>query len=244
MFNYPDGNLAGLVQNELGQGPWAQTGTVATSPIQLIGGRVQLGTTGQDVYAAFGSPLTVLDGESMFVGLTINVASAQAAGDYFFHLSNPAGTTTLYYSRLFARSSAGGFELGFLDTSGTGSTTTWGTTSLSLNTGYRVVLAQNFVAGPVNNRFSIYVDPTDSTIEANNTPYLTHTWTSVNTEPTAYAAVNLRQGTASSAPVLSLDDIAVSQTFADVTVVVPEPSPLVLVLFGGLLTFALVRRNN
>ncbi len=236
-FNlYNDGDLAG-------QGPWLQTGTIATTPIQINAGRAQLGTAGQDIYAAFGAPITSSDGTSLYVGLTINVTSAQAAGDYFFHLSNPAGTTTSFYNRLFARSLGGGFELGFLDISGIGSTITYGGVELSLATDHRVVIAQNFVAGALNDTFSLYVNPTDLAIEANNSPYLTHIWTSATAETATYAAANLRQGTAANAAALFVDDLVISSVFSDVA---PVPEPHFAALFGGLglLMWTYFRRNR
>lgn len=221
------------------QGPWLQT-AAAANPIQISGGRAQLVTSGQDIYGAFGSPAAFADGSSMFVGLTINVTSAQATGDYFFHLSNPAGTSSAFFDRLFARSATGGFQLGFLDTSGTGSTTTWGTTVLSLATDYRIVIAQNFIAGANNDTFALYADPTDLAVEANNSAYLTHTWTSVLAETPTYAAVNLRQGSAGSAAAVSVDDISVSVTFSEVASV-PEPSSVAL---AGLASLALLWKNK
>ena len=223
------------------QGPWLAT-AAAAGPIQVSSGRAQLATSGQDAYAAFGSAVNNPDGTSFFYGLTLNVISAQVAGDYFFHVSNPAGTTTLFYERLFARSSGVGFQLGFLDTSGTGSTTTWGASVLSLSTDYRVVVAQNFVAGLVNDTFSVYVNPTDLSVEANNTAYLTHTWTSANAETTTYAAANLRQGTAANAPALLVDDILVSKTYSEVAAV-PEPSSVTLAALGGLAMLGLFSRR-
>lgn len=218
--------------NLTNQGPWLATANVA-GPIQVSNGRAQLATSGQDAYAPLNSVVSVVDGTSFYYGLTLNVVSAQAAGDYFFHVSNPAGTTTFFYERLFARSSGAGFQLGLLDTSGTGSLTTWGTTELAFNTDYRVVVGQNFITGANNDTFALYVDPTDLVVAGNNTPYLTHTWTSVNGESTAYAAVNLRQGSSVNAAAVTVDNILVSQTFSDVTAV-PEPSSMVLAIGGSL----------
>ena len=224
-FNsYANGNLTN-------QGPWLQTAPAA-NPIQVNGGKAILPTTGQDVYAAFGSPVNFGVGESFYYGLTINVISATAAGDYFFHVSNPAGTTSAFFERLFARSSGAGFQLGLLDASGTGSATTWGSTVLSLNTDYRVVVAQNSITGPNNDTFNLYVDPTDST-EANNTAYLSHGWTSTTVaEVATYAAVNLRQGGSTTTPSVSVDNILVSKIFSDLTPV-PEPSILALAALAG-----------
>ena len=227
------------------QGPWLAT-AAAVNPITNSVGRAHLNTSGQDAYAAFGAPVdATVSGTSLYAGLTLNVVSAQAAGDYFFHLSNPAGTTTSFYERLFVRSSAGGFQLGLVDTSGTGSTITYGTGEFSLSTDYRIVVALNFVAGANNDTFAVYVDPTDPSIEGNNTAYLTHTWTSATVEPTAYAAVNLRQGSAANAAEVLVDDIAVSQTFSDVTVAqVPEPSSMALAALGSLAMLCSLRRRK
>jgi hypothetical protein len=231
--SYVNGNLTN-------QGPWLATANAA-GPIQVSSGRAQLATSGQDAYAPFSSAVNNLDGTSFFSGLTLNVTSAQANGDYFFHLSNPAGTTSAFYSRLFARSTVGGFQLGLLDTSGTGSTTTWGTTVLSLATDYRVVVAQNFIAGSGNDTFAVYVNPVDLITEGNNSPYLTHTWTSATAETAIYAAVNLRQGSSANAAAVFVDDILISKTFSDVAAV-PEPTALAILGLGGMAL--LLRRRS
>jgi hypothetical protein len=224
------------------QGSWLATANVA-GPIQVSSGRAQLATSGQDAYAAFSAPLANADGTSLFYGLTVYILSAQVTGDYFFHLSNPAGTTSLFYDRLFARSSGGGFQFGFVDTSGTGSTITWGSAVLSLTTDYRVVVAQNFVAGAFNDTLSLYVNPTDTLVEGNNTAYLTHTWTATTSAETAtYAAANLRQGTAANAPGVLVDDILISKTFSEVSAV-PEPSAALLLVAGGAWAIWLRRRR-
>jgi len=51
--------------------------------------------------------------------------------------------------------------------------TTWGASVLSLSTDYRVVIAQNFIAGTLNDTFNVYVNPTDLVNEGANTAYLT-----------------------------------------------------------------------
>src|ERR1035437_400472 len=71
-FNsYSAGNLAGLTQNAVGQGTWAQTSTSAPTPVQVASGKAVLGTSGQDVYSPLpGGPITLADGDNFYIGLT------------------------------------------------------------------------------------------------------------------------------------------------------------------------------
>lgn len=125
----------------------------------------------------------------------------------------------------YTRSSANGYQLGLVDTSGTGSTTTWGTTELSFNQPYRVAVTWNFVAGANNDTFGV-------TVGGNS--YLTHAWTSATVEPSLVAAANLRQGATASAPTLTVDNYSVT--------VVPEPAAIVLAC-SSLAAMAFLRRR-
>lgn len=223
-FNSPDGPLLGTVA-DIG-GTWTITGASTVNPLQIVSNAVPLTTTGQDGYAAFSAPVPATSGTSIVTTVDLNVSAAQATGDYFLHLSDPVGTTSNFYQRLFARSTDDGYTLGLLDTSGTGSATTWGTTVLSFNTPYSVAVTWNFVEGPTNDTFELDVD---------GSSYLTHAWTSVLAEPTEVGAVNLRQGTASSAPTLTIDNLQVSA--------VPEPGTLALAGLGLLGVVASRRRR-
>lgn len=217
--SYTNGNLSG-------QGGWTATAAAAT-PMQVSGALnkyVQLNTSGQDEYKAFTGPVTANAGESIVSEFDVNLSAAQATGDYFFHLSNPAGTTANFYERVFARSTAGGFQLGLVDTSGTGSTTTWGTTALSFGTAYSIKVTWNFVAGANNDTF---------TLDVNGGNYLNHIWTSATVEPTTLAAANLRQGGATSSATVQVDNMVVTS--------VPTPGSLVC-LAGGLLIAGRRRR--
>jgi trimeric autotransporter adhesin len=237
-FNYNDGNL-------VGQGPWLQNGASATTPIQVSAGRAIIGSSGQDVNAALSSPFSLVDGTSFYIGATINVSAASATGDYFLHWS-PAVSSTIFISRIEARSSGSGFQLGYVETSGTGATLTWGTQVLNFNQDYRMVLGYNVVAGTVNDTANLYVDPTDSSVEGNNTPYLTDTWGSVSAEVNTFGAINLRQGNAANAPTLSIDDLGVATTFTEAAVFTPIPEPSTVSLLGafGLLAWHIVRRRK
>jgi trimeric autotransporter adhesin len=223
----------------LGQGGWTITGTSVVNPFAVSGAadkEVAMLTTGQDAYRAFAAPVTKVDGSAIYTGVNINVSAAQATGDYFLHLSDPAGTTGNFYQRLFIRSSGTGYVVGMLGSSG--GSAVYGTTVIPFNTDHRLAIAWNFVAGALNDTFSIYLDPT-STIEGSNTAYLSAAWTATGAEPAAtIAAVNLRQGTASSAATLTVDDISVATDFASV---VPEPTTLGLL--AGLSVVGLRRRS-
>jgi hypothetical protein len=232
-FNsYSNGDL-------LGQGNWSQTGASTVNPIQVNSGIVSLTTTGQDLYSPLSSILTPVDGTTFYIGLTLNVSAAQATGDYFLHFTPTLGETSSLYGRMFIKSSGTGFQLGYLETSG--STTTYGTTDLIFGNSYRVVLAYNRVAGTVNDTANLYVNPSNLTTEGGNTPYLTDTWGSATAEPTAIAALNLRQGTAANAPTLTIDNLVAASTFAEVAPV-PEPATTGLLLAGAAV-LALRRRR-
>ena len=239
-FNsYANGNLTN-------QGPWLQT-AAAANPIQVSSGKAFLITSGQDVYAPFSAPnnpYTIADGTSFYIGLTLNVSAAQATGDYFLHVTPSAGNSFAFFERLYVKSSGAGFVLGYLETSGTGGAVNYGSTVLTFNTDYRTVIAYNAVAGPVNDTASVYVNPTDRSIEANNTAEISlDAWTTVSAETNKVAAINLRQGSAANAATLSVDNLSVGTTFSDVAAV---PEPRSLFLFGGLglLAWSFIRRGR
>lgn len=239
---YANGNLAGTAQDALGQGTWRQTSTATATPVQVVNGAIAIGSSGQDVYSPLTTPTILSDGQSIYFSLAINVSAAQSAGDYFLHFTPNAGNTSLFYSRLFIKSVTGGFELGWLGTSGGTGIPTYGTTVLSLNTPYQVVMAYNFSATtPTNSTGAVFVNPTDP-IVGNNTAYLTANWLTTTTPDTnSIAAVNFRQGSAGSAATLTVDNLVVATSFSDV---VPEPSTLVLVGLGGLACLGGLRRKR
>ena len=209
----------------VGQNNWAQTSTVATNPQQVTSGQVVLpsGTTGQDTYKGFASVVdATVSGNYLLSTINFSVTAATAGGDYFFHLSSPAGTTSVFVQRFFVRSATGGFELGINPTSG--GSATYGSTILSLNTPYTAVTKWDFVAGATNDLMTIYVDPTDPII-TNNTAYASSsTWGQA--EPTTVAAANLRIGGSTTTPGVLINSIEVQS--------VPEPSTVGLAIAGGL----------
>jgi uncharacterized protein YaiE (UPF0345 family) len=222
---------------------WAQTSTATANALQVSNGSLSILTNGQDAWGGFTSPVSNTAGSRLFAGFDINLSAAQG-GDYFLHFSDPAGTTTNFYGRVFARASGSGFQLGLASNSGTTAVTTYGTTVLNFSQTYRVVTSWEFVSGTANDVFNVYVDPTDG-VQGNNTAYISnYAWTG-NAEPAAtVAAINIRQGATANAPTLSLDrlivtrnDFAAASNFA----AVPEPASMLLLGVAGIGGFAFRR---
>lgn len=238
---YTDGDLIGPVgtaANTVGQDGWAQTGTfTGGNPITISSGQAVLpsGSTGQDAWKAFD---TIVDATTSggYLITTINFSLTNvpsATGDYFFHLSSPAGTTSAFFQRLFARSATGGFQLGVSGGSAAAGAG-FGSTVLSLNTSYEAVIKWDFVSGTLNDLLTLYIDPTDP-ILTNNAVYASTNF--LTTEPTTVAAANLRIGGSTATPGVLIDSIEVS--------VVPEPSTYAMLALGAAgLGAHLIRRRR
>ena len=227
-FNtYANGNLAGLAANAVGQGTWAQTGTSVATPVQVVNGTVVLGTSGQDVYAPLTTPISITTGSTFYIGATVTLTAAQATGDYFLHFTPIVGDTSALAERLYAKSAVGGFVFGYNGTSGTAN---YSSSVLSLNTPYRIVMAYTGVAGSANDTFALYVNPTDTSVELNNTPFFTSGYVGSGAEATTVAGINLRQGSAANAPSVVLDNLSVGTTFGEIA---PVPEPSVGAILGG-----------
>jgi hypothetical protein len=218
-FNgYSNGNLSG-------QGGWAATASAAT-PMQVSSGTVVLGTSGQDEYKALSSPISLSLYNTITTTATITITAAKANGDYFLHLSDPAGTASLFFARFYAKSSGAGFVFGITPTSGTAAAGNYGTTVLTLNQAYTVSFVWSHITG--NDSFAINVNGS-SYLSGITTPAFT-------TEPLFVAAVNLRQGNASNAPNVIIDNLVVTA--------VPEPHEYAIAMAGLLGAVILMRRRR
>ena len=238
---YSNGNLAGLTQNTAGQNDWKQLGSSATNPIQILNGAAIIGTTGQDVYHAFDSSATATAGTTLFVGASLKVTAAGAAGDYFMFVGDPVGNSSNFYGRLAAKSTTGGFLLGIQSTSGTNSAMTYGTTVLNLNQTYNVVYAYDFVAGLLNDTFTVYVDPNSAT-RASLTAYVSAAWLSTTAaEPNQLTQIALRQGGSSGTapPTVSVYSLTAANNLA---AFVPAPGAVALIGLAGMVSSR--RRRN
>jgi hypothetical protein len=197
-----------------------------TNPLAIVSNAVPMTNNGQDLLSLFLAPVPNQTANVIHTSLDINLSAANATGDYFAHLGD--GSLTIFFQRLFARSSGNGYQLGLVDTSGTGSTVTYGTTVLNFNQTYDVDVNWLNVAGANNDTFAVTVD---------SLPYLVHAWTSASLEPTFLNSAHLRQGTAANAATLTVDNYTVD------ALVVPEPASIVLTLICSVLGLV-VRRNR
>ncbi len=140
-------------------------------------------------------------GNSLLMKINFSITSATSStGDYFFHLSSPANTTSVFFQRLFARGTAGGFQLGINGAQAAGSAA-YGATALSLNTDHEVVIKWDFFLGGTNDMLYLYVNPTDPVL-TNNIVYSSTNWTT--TEPTTVAGAAGRVATAIRPPKILL----------------------------------------
>jgi hypothetical protein len=216
-FNKVNQPLVGTTPNT-STGNWLNVSSTAT-PLQISSNKLAIGTSGEDAMAFFSDNVPTTVGNVIHTGLDITLSAAQATGDYFQHLGD--GTTTAFYQRLFAKSTTGGYLLGLVDTSGTGSTVTYGTGVLAFGTSYHVDINWTPVAGSNNDTFTLAVD---------TIPYLTHAWTSTSiAEPPLLKSAHVRQGSAANSATVQLDNYTV-----DAPTVVPEPATIVLLSIVGI----------
>ncbi|QQS10040.1 MAG: PEP-CTERM sorting domain-containing protein [Phycisphaerales bacterium] len=214
-FNAPTYGDAALV----GQDGWLQTGTVATNPLMVANtgtnGNVFM-TTGQDA----NHPFAAITTDSVLLSADIVVSTASTAGDYFLHLSD--GGTSAFNARIYVKSDgAGGFVMAMGTAAGA---VVYGTTPLTFGTPYRITARYDFVSGLANDTGELFVDPAGGFPLPATTSYALAT--TVGTDATTIAAVNLRQGSATNAPGVTVDNIVVEA--------VPAPGAIALLGLGGL----------
>lgn len=182
----------------------AATITYAGYPGSGVGNEISIGNTGEDLNKSF--PAAISTGIIYFSAL-VNISAAQATGDYFLHIAD-AATGTAFFARTFAKLDAGKVAFGIVNSSGTGSTPSYITSTYDLNVTHLIVVKFN----TSTREASIVVNPTIGETEPN-------TWLSNTTGPTAiptvgFSTINIRQGSASNAPTLKLDGIRVATSWS------------------------------
>jgi hypothetical protein len=218
-----------------GQGGWAAHSGAGTNAqtVNTAGGLSYAGypssgvgnllgpiaTSGEDNNHTF----TGASSGSVYAAVMLNVASAQAAGDYLFHLFDGAITGNNFYGRVFVKSSGAGYVLGLQFKSNTGATCTFYSSAVkSFNTTHLVVLKYTFNAGATNDQAALFIDPVtnctepvaDVTINNTSTPC---TGATVDVDATNLDGVAIRQGSAANAASAQIDGIRVANNWQEAT---------------------------
>lgn len=221
-FNSPTYSDGGLI----GQDGWAITQTSVVNPISVANtatnGNVTLATSGQDVNRIFSPAVT---SGSVFVSATITVGTAQATGDYFLHLGD-AGSSN-FYARLYVKASGAGYAMALGTSSGT-TGLVYGAEQ-PFSTAQTILLRYDFVTGLANDTGALFVNPTTED-GSGDTAYVAATLT--GTDAASISSIRLRQGSATAAPTVTIDNLSVA---------IPEPS---VALIGGLGLLGLLRRRR
>jgi hypothetical protein len=231
-FNY----TAGTMLNANG---WTPSGSPPSTINQLLvtspgltfagyppsaGNATTLAATGEDVYKSF----TAKNSGSVYLSFLMNVQSAQATGDYFTALS-PTASQTNYYARTHLKSSGNGFLIGLSKSNELSGGYVYGTTVLTFNTTYLVVVKHSFLGAAVdstNDTEQVFVisgtipatEPTTSEVG----PYTQTT----KTDPKDLGYVTIRQGSNSAAATLKLDGIRVMTSWGSLLTGVEKTNSL------------------
>lgn len=169
-----------------------------------VGGAANVDNNGEDVNKTF----TAQTSGTVYAAFLVNVANANATGDYFFHLG-PSPISTTFRGRVFAKKEN---ENLFFGVANAGTTTAvYFATPFSFNTTYLVVLKYNIVDGANNDQVSVNVLSAFSASEPTS-GWLTATDV-ITSEPANIGSVGIRQG--STFPTLRLDGIRVAKTWAE-----------------------------
>ncbi|MBK9099340.1 MAG: T9SS type A sorting domain-containing protein [bacterium] len=197
---------------------WLAHSGVGTNPIPVndsplsysgyinsgLGKSVAMTTTGEDDNRAFNS---VTSG-SVYASFMVNFSSAQANGDYFFHMG-PENTTSLFYAKVFVKKNAGdSLAIGVAKRNNTDVVYT--PFSYALNTTYLIAVKYTFNAGTTtDDEVKLWVNPVLDGIE----PAATLTQTDLGEDALSLGMLALRQGGTTTAAVLTLGGIRIANTW-------------------------------
>jgi len=222
-FTYPSGT--GLI----GQSEWIILGTSVVNPLITtvpgitaitypgypdsgVGNEVLVSNNGQDIANQF-TPQT---SGTVYYSVLVNISAAQTTGDYFMNLGEP-NSSSFYFGRLYAKLDGTNFAFGIVNSSGTGSLTSWTTSTYSLNTTYLIVVKVNAISGAsgIVINPSMTTEPTDWILNSTS-----------STVPTSFGLgeINIRQGSSATAPTLKLDGIRVATSYNALFLVTDVPN--------------------
>lgn len=173
---------------------------------------------------------------TIFYSFAFQLTSLPTSATYSFAL---ATGNTGYAATVWLRADGEGFNIG-LGNRSSGTTPTYDTTTLQLNTTYFVVGAYTFNPGTNDDISSLWLNPSSATFDlAPSTPTLTSTG---GTDMTAISQFLLRG--AAGSPAGELDELRIGTTWASVTPV-PEPGTVAMLSIGlGLVLWRLRSRSR
>lgn len=189
--------------------------TYAGYPSSGIGGAVTFlnGSSGNNdgdihrLYAAFDATQVI------YASFLIELSSAMANADYFFHLGpSPIGTT--FRGRVFARANAPGWSLGLSKSS---ETRTDDNTVLNFNQTYLVVLKYSFnTTAADDDQVTLYLYESGVPVTEPGTPLVTigPLGTGTGSDPLNIGAVAIRQG--GNTPTAKIDGIRITNSWNDI----------------------------
>jgi hypothetical protein len=117
-------------------------------------------STSSRVYKTFTS--TAPGTNTFYFSFLLRLTAASASnGSYFISLGDP-GTGTSYFAKLNAKTNSTGFNLGISKTATNATYIAWGSTVLSFNQTYLIVIRYDFVTGATNDMMCFWVNPSFS----------------------------------------------------------------------------------
>jgi hypothetical protein len=184
----------------------ASPGLIYTNYPSAVGNSVMIDTTGQDIYHTFTSQAS----GSMYASFLVNIIKATTTGDYFFHFTESAGSTT-FRGRVFAKLSGSDVVFGLLK--GSTGTANYTTATYGMNTTHLIVLKYTFnSSSTTDDSVYLFINPQISAVE----PMPDLGYGSTDADFTGCGLINLRQGTNTNAPRLTLDGIRVSTSWSEI----------------------------
>ncbi|GGF13726.1 hypothetical protein GCM10011383_26210 [Hymenobacter cavernae] len=182
-----------------------------------IGNAATLKTSGEDLNRKFA---TLYAGTPVYASFLVNVESAKAAGDYFFHLGTSTTNSSYYKGRVFVRSS-GTSAIQFGVSNNSDDSVRYVTTTYELGKTYLLVV--KYVFDENGGTTQLFINPALAT-----EPATADATSTENTgSPSDIGSVALRQGDKNNAAGLTVDGIRVGNTYRVVRtgIICLQPAP-------------------
>ncbi|HZZ44858.1 MAG TPA: PEP-CTERM sorting domain-containing protein [Tepidisphaeraceae bacterium] len=227
-FDYTNGSLAGNTPTTGGK--WAaHSGT--TNDIQVVSGAavVNEATGVQDDNSTFAGGVTATTGSVLYSSYTVNVSAPTGtlAPVYFGMFLNGTSNFTSRVSIAAPATAGDGYRIALSQGSSTTAAGVILTADLAFGTTYTIATSYDYT----NKNGSLWLNPVDTS----SAPLGTTTDSGFSDAVGAYA---FRQSSATGNSSITIDNLKVGTTFADV---VPEPSTLSLLGLGAL---SIIRRRK